>query len=237
MDIEERRRWMWAIKQQEWLHLLCDGRWIEMAQRNPMHWVKSLEYEVFLQVYGVRRGYAAKLLADYEGQEWFVARCEKAAQRLRPVSARHFPDRLDKERKKIQSESWKRLVYNKEVSYDDDERGFSSLTMKTLWFFLPNLIPMYDKQARLGLSRINGYSDNFMTSDNFISEFFSFCGDAKTTARNVMLSCGSTYRYPIRVVDKFLWLHGYGGRREYPGPTNAAIDRFMWKSIRTPRSK
>ncbi|MFD2263485.1 hypothetical protein ACFSM5_11345 [Lacibacterium aquatile] len=96
-----------------------------------------------------------------------------------------------------------------------------SATMKAYWFFHPTKLTMYDRLAQKGMAshlkaRAGGKrAKPTVNWRNFLSYFQDIYDENKATIQEAITFSGTGYPYPMRVLDKYLWLQGNKDRDDY----------------------
>jgi hypothetical protein len=86
-----------------------------------------------------------------------------------------------------------------------------SMASKLLWFYHPEYMTMYDKNASEGLAHQSGLSVPYKASkpqENYLQRFEELFKKKRTEIDKAEQFSDRQYPYPRRVLDRWLWLQG-----------------------------
>ncbi len=206
-------KWAWAVRMQESLWLAHDSYWVAQAKEGwPDNGMGNGTYQhgkdaphAMLKTYGLLRGTHGKLLAgkSEEGAGYRKAFLDLAKQKA---------DELVLDNQETNTKVWKEFgqKFRKCRKYpgEVDHWFMPSATLKAMWFFQPDKIPMYDQFANTGLGKKPAQKGNDSPCDTYLKRCNSVLKGNIAAITSAKAVWGSNYPYDIRIVDKYLWLKG-----------------------------
>jgi len=202
MDPAKELTILWAIIEQRYLYRRHDAHWIRAAKtawEGPRY---ENEYYNFVKSYGLIRGKAAKHLSEKNNTD---------RKEIQQICHKHFYHPLTSNFRDEARERWLNAI---EEIRNKRNIGVSlpSLTLKTFWFYHPELLPMYDSQVRTSLSKEDGSKIN---EHNFLEKFYHYYEEHNYASEisSVVKKYGLDYPYYYRLIDKVLWFKSFDKRK------------------------
>lgn len=193
-------KWIWAVREQENLWLKHDAFWVDQAKQG---WPNDSVYRMLIS-YGLLRGKKGACFAGKDNQYGIKNR------EILILRAKEFSDKLQNNNSKHNTKIWKEFDNQlcDDVKFEDSGQWFlPSATLKTMWFFKPNLIPMYDRYAVKGLKELYKKKGRH-EADDFIERCYKMLENEGLNVCQAKQKVKSSYEHDIRILDKYLWLIG-----------------------------
>ena len=211
--------WSWSINEQVTYYLRHDAFWIDRIKAKTFD---SSDFNELLNRYSLKQGIGHAFLRNNFESIWPW------------LSALYSPALSDS----FNEVNGRWQTATKELSQQMSDSGGKqvrsqmlwSATSKLLWFFHPELCPMYDKFTLRSLNQICAQRRMPVTSGNYMEHFSKLLSEARPKIQKAMALSPYKYIYESRVLDQYLWLIGSGKKEQILKKYEAGQSVYVSKS-------